>query len=120
MINLKLPTPKQIKKARENAKLTQLAAAELVGMSHRAWQNWESETDEHRQMGLWHWRMFLDKTNQLGLYTNGEKFGMQGSSIKSLADAIEGLKMKSTDRFDAGVNAACDVILKMINDRWRL
>jgi len=120
MINLKLPTPKQIKKARENAKLTQLAAAELVGMSHKTWQNWESETSEHRQMGLWHWKMFLDKTDQLSLYTKGEKFGMQGSSIKSLADAIEGLKMKSSDRFDAGVNAACDEILKMINDRWKL
>ena len=120
MINLKLPTPKQIKKAREAAKLTQLAAAELVGMSHRTWQNWESETGEHRQMGLWFWKTFLEKTDQLNNYLKGDSPAISDNNISAIKKAIDGLKMNSSDRFDVGYNAACDDILKMINDRWKL
>ncbi len=36
------PTPKEIKKAREEVGLTQTQAAERVWMSLRAWQDWEA------------------------------------------------------------------------------
>ena len=39
---VKPPTPKEIRKAREETGLTQTEAAEKVWMSYRAWQDWEA------------------------------------------------------------------------------
>lgn len=48
----KNPTPKEIKKARLAAGLTQRAAADLIGYSRRAWQEWESGRGTMRRVIL--------------------------------------------------------------------
>ena len=65
---LAVPTPAQIRAAREAAGLTQAEAAELVhAASYRTWQNWEVDANdkEHRDMGLAEWELFLIKTRQM-------------------------------------------------------
>ncbi len=42
MTRAKAPTPEQIKAAREKAGLTQKDAADLIGYTRRAWQQWEA------------------------------------------------------------------------------
>jgi DNA-binding transcriptional regulator YiaG len=55
----KLP-PNQIKKARQDAGLTQTQAAKLIGSTLRTWQNWEAPegSGNHRQMPEPAWRLF--------------------------------------------------------------
>ena len=49
---MKNPTPKAIKKARLAAGLTQQQAAELIGYSRRAWQEWEAGRRTMRRVTL--------------------------------------------------------------------
>jgi len=44
----KTPKPSAIKKAREDAGLTQRQAAYLIGYSERTWQEWESGRQKMR------------------------------------------------------------------------
>lgn len=54
------PTPAQVRAAREEAELTQAAAAALVGVSLRAYQQWESETEgDTRKMHPGLFRLFI-------------------------------------------------------------
>lgn len=57
------PTPAQIRRAREDAGLTQEQAAELVYGNWRTWQNWEADKDaaEHRRMHPATWELFQVK-----------------------------------------------------------
>lgn len=67
---MKQPTPREVKKMREEAGLTRNQAAELVHAvdqggagSYRTWQNWEldPESDEARAIPLASWELFLRK-----------------------------------------------------------
>lgn len=59
----RLPTPEEIRAAREAANLTQEQAAAIVHRSDRKrWNEWEQNK---RQMQLDTWELFLRKTNQL-------------------------------------------------------
>lgn len=57
MSNCRIPTPTEIRAAREAAGLTQTEAAHLICATLRAWQGWESPVGDqgHRRMhpGLW-------------------------------------------------------------------
>ena len=57
-----MPTPEQIKAARESAKLSQEQAAELVRVTPRAWQFWESGA---RTMSEGTWELFTLKAEIL-------------------------------------------------------
>jgi hypothetical protein len=63
------PTPAQVRRAREDAKLTLEQAGELVFTSWRTWQNWEAdkESAEHRRMHPTTWESFQVKLNALRL-----------------------------------------------------
>lgn len=69
----KNPTPKEIKKARLAAGLSQAAAAELIYSTLRSWQNWEAEEgaistggfSTHRRMHPGLWELFLIKSAKL-------------------------------------------------------
>lgn len=54
------PHPSTIKAAREAAKLSQTAAAALVGAKLRTWQHWEAGD---RKMKPAAWELFQLKTN---------------------------------------------------------
>jgi transcriptional regulator with XRE-family HTH domain len=54
-------TPDQIKKARLDAKLTQQAAADLVGITLKAWQHYEYAL---RNIPPLRWKLFLRLTEQ--------------------------------------------------------
>jgi putative transcriptional regulator len=64
MLAVKQPSPAEIRAAREAARLTQTAAAELVHAELRTWQHWEStaDADDRRAMPLASWELFLLKT----------------------------------------------------------
>lgn len=49
---MKQPTPQDIIKARNNARITQTQAAAIVQASLRTWQNWESGATKMRP-ALW-------------------------------------------------------------------
>jgi len=51
-------TPEQIKAAREAAKLSTAEAAELLGITQRAWQLWEAGD---RKMNKRNWELFIMK-----------------------------------------------------------
>lgn len=55
------PTPQQIAQARNNARITQTAAASLVYSSLRTWQAWEAGTTK---MSPAHWELFQLKVKQ--------------------------------------------------------
>jgi len=57
------PTPKEIRKAREEAGLTQTEAGELVYTECRVWQQWEAVpgTPSHRRMHPAFWDLFNRK-----------------------------------------------------------
>ncbi|MDR3352761.1 MAG: helix-turn-helix domain-containing protein [Zoogloeaceae bacterium] len=55
------PTPQQIREARQQAGLSQEAAADLVCVSRRAWQFWEAG---QRSMSETTWELFCLKTQQ--------------------------------------------------------
>lgn len=62
-----MPTPQEIKRARQDAGLTQDQAAQLIHSSERSWQNWEYEGDNpvsSRKMHPGLWELFLIKTRQ--------------------------------------------------------
>jgi DNA-binding XRE family transcriptional regulator len=61
----KIPTPQQIKAARINCDCTQTEAAELCGVTTRAWQLWEADD---RKIPWATWQLFLIKTNQHPIY----------------------------------------------------
>lgn len=54
------PTKEQVRARREAAGLTQEAAASLIGVGGRTWQNWESGRSRMRT-GLW--ELFQLKAN---------------------------------------------------------
>ena len=56
-----LPNAEQIRKARVSAGLTQRAAAELVGLTTRAWQYYESGKT---RIKLPTWRLFCAETSE--------------------------------------------------------
>lgn len=58
------PTTDQIRTARRHAKLTQAQAAALVHASRRAWQTWESDGREHRDMPAAKWELFKIKLGE--------------------------------------------------------
>ncbi len=68
------PTPEQIRRAREEAGLTQTEAGELVHATLRAWQNYESEIDQpnHRHMHPGLWELFLVKMAARKLIEHGD------------------------------------------------
>lgn len=51
--NPDVPRPEQIRKLRESAGMTQTAAAKLVFVTLRTWQNWEAGKHEMNPV-LWH------------------------------------------------------------------
>lgn len=58
------PSGDEIRKARERAALSQTAAADLLGVSLRTWQNWEADVHQMRPA---FWRVFLEHlTNREG------------------------------------------------------
>ena len=59
--HLNAPSKEEIKKAREAAGLTQVQAAELVGVIERAWQRYEAGD---RAMSAAMYELFLIKTGQ--------------------------------------------------------
>lgn len=59
------PKPAEIKAAREDAGLTQTAAAELVYSTLRTWQDWEAEGDTNRRMHPAIWELWQIKTAHL-------------------------------------------------------
>jgi putative transcriptional regulator len=60
-----VPSADAIRAAREGAGLTQPQACELVGVSLRAWQHWESGD---RMMRPFYWETFVNKVG-----TNNEQ-----------------------------------------------
>jgi len=61
----RVPTPAEIRTARERAGLSQSEAAARVLGSVKAWQNWESENPaENRRMHPGLFKLFLILTNQ--------------------------------------------------------
>lgn len=60
--SLKLPTPAEIRAARDAAGLTQAAAAELVHL--KAQQRWAEYESGENNIGLSTWELFLIKTGQ--------------------------------------------------------
>lgn len=62
-----IPTPAQVRAAREAAGLTQTEAARLVHTQLRAWQQWEAEegTAGHRRMHAAFWELFTIKAGIL-------------------------------------------------------
>ncbi len=59
-----IPTPAEVRAAREAAGLTQTAAGQLVHSTLRAWQSWEAPagTAAARPMHPGLWELFLIKT----------------------------------------------------------
>lgn len=59
-----VPTPEQVRTAREAAGLTQEQATELLYITTRAWQNYEAQegTQNHRPMPADRFELFLLKT----------------------------------------------------------
>jgi DNA-binding XRE family transcriptional regulator len=64
MLDLKQPTPQQVKQVRVEARLTQEEAAAMVHVTGRSWQNWEAENGTSRAIPLATWELFLIKTTQ--------------------------------------------------------
>lgn len=64
-------TPEQIKTAREAAKLSTAEAAELVGVTRRAWQLWESGD---RKMDKRSWELFTIKTKDRANEIRNDEF----------------------------------------------
>lgn len=58
------PTPENIRKARKNLGLSELAAGELIYVSRESWRLYEKGTTKIK-LGLW--ELFLFKTGQLWL-----------------------------------------------------
>lgn len=58
------PTPAEIRAAREAARLSQTAAADLVHTTCRVWQQWEAPegSDSHRRMHPAFWELFNIKS----------------------------------------------------------
>lgn len=62
MIAKPSPTPAEIKSARIAAGKTQSEAAQIVGVTLRAWQNWESGISANqRKMRPFYFETFLER-----------------------------------------------------------
>ena len=60
------PTPEEIRAARRAAGLTQKQAAQVVRVSTRCWQNWESKSaDASRSMQAGMFELFILKTTSI-------------------------------------------------------
>lgn len=66
---MKIPLANEIKKARTDAGLSQASAAELVYVTPRAWQNWESG---ERKMHPAFWALFRIAVSRLNPDTGRE------------------------------------------------
>jgi putative transcriptional regulator len=64
----KVPTPAEVRAAREAAGLTQTAAATLIHSTMRAWQEWEAG---NRRMHPGLWELFRLKTDAAALLSAG-------------------------------------------------
>lgn len=63
--NSRVPTPDEVRAARERAGLTQAEAAAKVLGSQRAWEKWESlDATENRRMHPGLFKLFLITTGQ--------------------------------------------------------
>lgn len=63
--NTRVPTPQEVRAARERAGLTQAEAAEKILGSVRAWEKWESlDGSENRRMHPGLFKLFLITTGQ--------------------------------------------------------
>lgn len=63
--NTRVPTPEEIRAARERAGLTKGQAAAKVRGSEEAWEKWESSADsQRRRMHPGLFELFLIKTGQ--------------------------------------------------------
>ncbi|NWA11985.1 hypothetical protein [Pseudomonas gingeri] len=60
----RLPTPENIRKARKNKNLSELAAGEIIYVSRESWRLYEKGTTKMK-LGLW--ELFLFKTGQIWL-----------------------------------------------------
>jgi putative transcriptional regulator len=83
---LNQPTPTQIRNLRNAAGLTQAQAGEIVHVSSRAWQNWETEGKEGRQIPLAAWELFLIKTGQRFTQTLYRQLKMLQGNLDDPAD----------------------------------
>ena len=65
-----IPTPTQIRAARESAGLSQEAAAALIYKTRSAWAQWEARegASNHRAMDRVDWEMFLLKAQHPDLW----------------------------------------------------
>jgi len=61
------PAPDEIRKARENAGLSQTKAGEMVHVTCRTWQQWEArpEIKSHQKMHPAFWELFNIKLKKL-------------------------------------------------------
>lgn len=66
-MEIKQPTPAEIKEKRLAAGLTQTEAAALIHTICPAWQKWEAAENlkTHRKMPLGKWELFLMKLKEL-------------------------------------------------------
>ena len=65
---MRSPTPELIKSTRQQARLTQAQAAELIDKSNNTWTQWEAESksSSHRKMDVALWDLFLIRLGQRG------------------------------------------------------
>lgn len=73
---MNIPTPKQIKTARQKYGLTQIDAGDLIYKALRTWQQWENGD---RKMDPTLWDLFNTKAKKLnkGLARSSQKEGWQ-------------------------------------------
>jgi DNA-binding XRE family transcriptional regulator len=70
------PSPAEIRRAREDAGLTQTQAGELIHATLRAWQNYETDDSsaEHRKMHPALWELFQVKCAARKLLDHGDAY----------------------------------------------
>lgn len=110
------PSPDDVRQARKNTELTQEQAAQVIGATRRAWQEWEAG---RRNMPSAKWELFLRKSKEATMLTLSDlidQFGANGviridagngsagpmwcAWDDDLAGEIGGLEMSKVDPYD--------------------
>lgn len=92
-----MPSPSDIRAARNSAGLTQERAARLIGATRRAWQEWEAG---RRNMPPAKWELFQQKIKGKKTMSDAKKFFEMYDDVTALMTALDASRIESDQDWD--------------------
>lgn len=91
------PSPDDVRLARKNTGLTQEQAAQVIGATRRAWQEWEAG---RRNMPPAKWELFQKKIREESIMSDAKKFFEMYADVTDLMTALDASRIESNQDWD--------------------